>query len=46
MARVAELARTRTVEVMTHPVDQIERGYLMGDSDLALRRRPRSSPSR
>jgi len=46
MARVAELATTRTVEIMTHPVDQIERGYLMGDSDLALRRRPRSSRTR
>jgi predicted glycoside hydrolase/deacetylase ChbG (UPF0249 family) len=34
MARVAELARTRTVELMTHPVDPIERDYLMGDSYL------------
>ena len=35
MARVAELARTRTVEVMTHPANPIERGYLMGDSYLS-----------
>ena len=35
MARVAELARTRTVEVMTHPVNPIERGYLMSDSYLS-----------
>jgi hypothetical protein len=31
MARVAELARTTRVEVMTHPVDPLERDYLMSD---------------
>jgi len=35
MARVAELARTRTVEVMTHPADPIERGYLLSDRYLS-----------
>lgn len=35
MARVAELARTTTVEVMTHPVDPIERDYLMSDRYLS-----------
>jgi predicted glycoside hydrolase/deacetylase ChbG (UPF0249 family) len=31
MARVAELARTTTVELMTHPTDVTELGYLMGE---------------
>jgi predicted glycoside hydrolase/deacetylase ChbG (UPF0249 family) len=31
MARVAELARTTRVEVMTHPVDPLEHDYLMSD---------------
>jgi predicted glycoside hydrolase/deacetylase ChbG (UPF0249 family) len=35
MTRVAELARTTTVEVMTHPVDPAERDYLMSDRYLA-----------
>jgi hypothetical protein len=35
MARVAELARTNTVELMTHPVDPVERDYLMSDRYLS-----------
>jgi len=35
MARVVELARTATVEIMTHPVNPIERDYLMSDSYLS-----------
>lgn len=35
MARVAELARTTTVEIMTHPVSAIERDYLMSDGYLS-----------
>jgi hypothetical protein len=35
MARVVELARTTTVEIMTHPVNPIERDYLMSDRYLS-----------
>lgn len=35
MTRVAELARTATVELMTHPADPAERGYLMSDGYLS-----------
>jgi predicted glycoside hydrolase/deacetylase ChbG (UPF0249 family) len=35
MARVAKLARTTTVEVMTHPVAPVERGYLMSHRYLS-----------
>jgi predicted glycoside hydrolase/deacetylase ChbG (UPF0249 family) len=35
MAQVTELARTNTVELMTHPVDPVERDYLMSDRYLA-----------
>jgi predicted glycoside hydrolase/deacetylase ChbG (UPF0249 family) len=35
MARVVELARSATVEVMTHPVNPAERAYLMSDGYLS-----------
>jgi predicted glycoside hydrolase/deacetylase ChbG (UPF0249 family) len=35
MMRVAALARTTTVEIMTHPVSPIEHRYLMSDGYLA-----------
>src|SRR5262249_42967034 len=31
MVRVAELAKTKTVELLTHPVDPIERAFLLSD---------------
>jgi hypothetical protein len=36
MERIVDLARTTTVEVMTHPVNSREYAYLMGDHYVRL----------